>query len=245
MVGSILSSDTMATTPRKDPRIFYQRDGTSSTTISTQDDDYLTASISTLEDTVVKPSKRVTFQEAVHIYEFPMILGDNPSCSSGPPMMLLWPIDRSAIECSTETLRMMQVHADRRYERSREHSSRRNVSTLVFPQGPPVRSMTAAERTVLLQYQDPPWNATMEEMTLAMDAVARIQGQRLASFSSSCSLWSRVRQRLFQQRQPTFSSRREKQDGPLPASFIQDPAKRIQHANQVWNQHHGSVRKLP
>jgi hypothetical protein len=244
MVGSILSSDAMAP-PRKDPRIFYQRDGTSSTTISTQDDDYLTASISTLEDTVVKPSKRVTFQEAVLIYEFPMILGDNPSCSSGPPIMLLWPMDRSAIECSTETLRMMQVHADRRYERSREHSSRRNVSTLVFPQGPPVRSMTAAERTVLLQYQDPPWNATMEEMTAAMDTVARIQGQRLASFSSSCSLWSRVRQRL-SHRQPTFwaSSRREKQDGPALSAY-QDPGKRIQHANQVWNQHHVSIQKLP
>ena len=48
------------------------------------------------------PVKEVSFA-SVQVREYPMILGDNPSCTSGPPVTLDWTYDaKASMSCTVD-----------------------------------------------------------------------------------------------------------------------------------------------
>ena len=69
--------------------------------------------------------KGVSFS-SVHIHEHPIVLGDNPSCSSGPPVSLGWEAETS-LKCSIDE-----------YEAARRPERRRSIDEMRIP--PKVRT---------------------------------------------------------------------------------------------------------
>ena len=67
---------------------------------------------------VFSPKKSVTFDK-VQVREYEMILGDNPSVSSGPPLAIAWN-SHSTLECTVND-----------YEQA--HPTRRNKASMLVP----------------------------------------------------------------------------------------------------------------
>jgi hypothetical protein len=238
-------------TAGKDSSALNQPEETSST-FSTHEDD---SSSSCREDSIRRSGKRksrasgVSFQEQVLVHEFPIILGDNPACSVGPPIMLLWPIDhkaKSLIESRTELMSRMEMLAIQRYETAKEAPEAQRWETMVAmaaTQGPPVRALSAVDRSSLLQHQPAPLTCAPEEILQVVEMVKRIQRQRLTSFRQSHSLLHHLRHAL----SALFSTQRvaspHKVAGEMSSMLAissritsRDPEERVQQAMDIWKQ---------
>jgi hypothetical protein len=190
-----------------------------------------------------RPKKSVSFCDQVVIREFPVMLGDNPACSEGIPVMLLWPIHDTSIESKMEALTSMETVANRRYDKAKQSKQYPHCLWQTAQQantsGPPVRILSASERSELLLESQ---TTSREEMDQALEIVRRIQRQRLASFRQSTSTIRQLRQAI---KALVFVNRLKLQarsvaEGEEVLPSPQDPLTRIERAKALWTRHYDS-----